>query len=107
MAMAAKPLASRWLKATHRVFLGVFFNYAAVVSAATALAFVGAAIGRTPIAHSLMWTMLAGFFVYFLLLLWAFIERKAWRLWAVFSVATGVSIWTVSRLGGDPTFGFG
>lgn len=104
--MLTNSTISRWLKPVHRVFLGVFFNYAVVVSTATALAFANSAVSGAPIAHSLIWTMLAGYLVYFLLLLWAFVERKAWRLWLTFSVSTGASIWTVSLLGGDPTFGF-
>lgn len=104
--MSVKSLTPHWLKPLHRVFLGVLLNYAAVVTTATALALTGSAISRAPIAHSLMWTMLTGFFVYFIFLLWAFTEQKAWRLWMFFSIATGVSIWTVTLLGGDPTFGF-
>ena len=96
-----------WLKPPHRVFLSIFGSYAVAATSSAALALAMERTGAVSRAEALMWTILLGFFVYFAAALWSFAEQRPWRLWAVFGVAVSVSVWAVSVLGGDPTFGFG
>lgn len=99
--------ALRWLRPTHRVILSVFGSYAVVASSVAALAMGLSSTGLIAKGPALVWMMLAGYFIYFAVALWAFVETRPWRVWAVFISVCGVSIAAVAMLGGDPTFGFG
>ena len=96
----------RWLKPAHRVFLSIAGSYAVASTSAAAVAMALASSGAIAKGAALVWTILVGFLVYFFAALWAFSEQHAWRLWAAFSIVTGVSISIVWMLGGDPAFGF-
>ena len=96
----------RWLQPTHRVFLGVFCNYALMSTAVAAIGLGVEAAGVASKANGLMWAILLAFLLYPSLLIWCFAERHAWRIWAVFSVITAASYFTVEALGGDTSFGF-
>ncbi|MEM9168641.1 MAG: hypothetical protein AAGC56_03220 [Pseudomonadota bacterium] len=106
MAFSLTALAPRWLRPTHRVFLGVFFNYAVLSTLVTASALAMSAAGCMAMENALMWAIFLAFFAYPGLLLWCFAERRAWRIWTAFSLVGGMSLWVVAALGGDAGFGF-
>ena len=99
--------ARRWLRPSHRVLLSIFGSYAAVSTAAAAIAMSLSSTGLIAKGPALVWTMLAGYLAYFGAALWAFVEVRPWRVWVVFMSITGASIAAVAALDGDPTFGFG
>lgn len=97
----------RWLRPTHRVMLSVFGSYAVVSSSVAALTMGLLSTGLIAKGPAQVWMMLAGRFIYFAAALWAFVETRPWRVWAVFASVSGVSVATVGMRGGDPTSGFG
>ncbi|MEM1289701.1 MAG: hypothetical protein AAGH60_15230 [Pseudomonadota bacterium] len=105
---SSASLSSVWrgrIKAPLRVFLAVFLSYAAVASMAAAFGLSMAAVGWMAKAPALMWAMLLGFPAYFGLFLWAFVERRVWRVWFILVGVTALSVVGVVLLGGDPAFG--
>lgn len=92
---------------THRTMLAVLGSYAVVVSSAAAIALALDAAGWMPKGAALVWTMLCAYVLYFVAMLWAYVDSKAWRVWLAFGLTTAVSAAVVNLLGGDSTFGFG
>ncbi|MEM1096270.1 MAG: iron uptake protein [Bacteroidota bacterium] len=79
---------------TQRVLLAVVGGYLLTEAVVSLLAAMLAAVGMVR-SEAVVLSMMLGFVIYLLLLLWAFAERRLLRLWIVFGGATALAMGAV------------
>ena len=88
------------LRLVSRIVAAVVGGY---VLSAGLITLAAMALGRAiPQSEAVVLTSMLGFVIYLTLLLWAFAERRLWRIWAVLAgggaASHGLALWLVPGL---------